>query len=297
MRVLVLTVLLGLAGCSTGYIGDRFRSEPGIIAPQLSRYGFNLRETRCVSARLAARLQRQELRKLQERARTISRGFFDPDRLGPRDLLVVAYALGNPEVPLELRNVAAGCGMAVQDVTPGNLALASAAAGPVAAPDAVPPATGGPIEAPAGLSAGTFEADDLRTPPTPGTAPAATAQLPPPEMFGAPAWLNLGAAGTGQAISVDGSSIEREAGARTAWFRMNDRDGGNASLTAFRLRIDCGARTIEPVARRRTDATGAELENEVYPPGRERPEPIEGGTVTEIAYLSLCTGPGIAPAR
>lgn len=101
-------------------------------------------------------------------------------------------------------------------------------------------------------------------------------------------WLNLGAAGSGQAIAVDGSSIARDETTRTGWFRMIDPQTG-PSPNAYRLKIHCADRTIEPVAHRRMDENGAVVEEREYLPGEERPAPIEGGTVTEIAYLSLCT--------
>jgi hypothetical protein len=61
------------------------------------------------------------------------------------------------------------------------------------------------------------------------------------------------------------------------------------SLTWYRLRVHCTDRTVQPVARRRVDAAGLEQEHEVYPENYERPAAVEGETVTEIAWLSLCT--------
>ena len=40
---------------------------------------------------------------------------------------------------------------------------------------------------------------------------------------------------------------------------------------------------------RRQDAEGNIIENREYPPEERGPLPIEGGTVMEIAFLSLCT--------
>lgn len=114
--------------------------------------------------------------------------------------------------------------------------------------------------------------------------PAAADPAPRP-----PAWLNLGAAGSGQAIAVDASSVEQDATTRTAWFRMIDPGPAGPSLHSYRLRIDCSRRTIVPLGHRLSDAAGAIIESSDYPPGYEPPAPIENGTVTEIAYLSLCT--------
>ncbi len=105
-----------------------------------------------------------------------------------------------------------------------------------------------------------------------------------------PAWLNLGSAGSGQAIAVDASTIEQDAGSRTAWFRMIDPGAAGPSASSYRLRIDCARRTITPLAHRRMDAAGAVADYREYAPGPESPTtPVEAGTVTEIAYLSLCT--------
>jgi len=104
-----------------------------------------------------------------------------------------------------------------------------------------------------------------------------------------PTWLNLGAAGSGQSIAVDASSLEQDETSRTAWFRMVDPAPGGPSLHSYRLRIDCGARTLQPLGHRRHNATGAVVESRDIPAGEEAPTAVVGGTVTEIAYLSLCT--------
>jgi hypothetical protein len=123
-------------------------------------------------------------------------------------------------------------------------------------------------------------------------APAPVAQAPAPATEPAPrppAWLNLGAAGSGQAITIDAASLEQEGSMRTAWFRMTDPAPAPPSLHSYRLRIDCARRTIQPLGHRRYDADGALVESRDIGPQEEAPLPIESGTVTEIAYLSLCT--------
>lgn len=102
-------------------------------------------------------------------------------------------------------------------------------------------------------------------------------------------WLNLGAAPSGQSIAVDGASLEQEETTRTAWFRMIDPPPGGASLHAYRLRIDCGTRSIRPLAHRLYNADGAVVEEREYSVPEQLPSAVEGGTVTEIAFLSLCT--------
>ncbi|HEV7658647.1 MAG TPA: hypothetical protein VGO55_02255 [Allosphingosinicella sp.] len=121
-------------------------------------------------------------------------------------------------------------------------------------------------------------------PPAAGPAEAAAAPAPRP-----PAWLNLGAAGSGQAITIDASTLEQEGSTRTAWFRMTDPAPAPPSLHSYRLRIDCARRTIQPLGHRRYDEAGAIAESRDIGPGEEAPLPVESGTVTEIAYLSLCT--------
>lgn len=123
----------------------------------------------------------------------------------------------------------------------------------------------------------------------------ATIVAPPPE--GGPAlpaprasvWLNLGAAPSGQSIAVDGASLEQEENVRTAWFRMIDPPPTGTSLHAYRLRIDCGTRVIRPLAHRLYDAGGAVVEERDYDEAEQHTSTVEGGTVTEIAFLSLCT--------
>jgi hypothetical protein len=126
-------------------------------------------------------------------------------------------------------------------------------------------------------------------------APAPLTVLPPPSggplpaTTRSPVWLNLGAAASGQSISVDGASLEQEADLRTAWFRMIDPPPAGASLHAYRLRIDCRNRVIRPLAHRLYDGGGAVVEERDYLDSEQLPSTVEGGTVTEIAFLSLCT--------
>jgi hypothetical protein len=99
-------------------------------------------------------------------------------------------------------------------------------------------------------------------------------------------WLSLGAAPSGQAIAIDASTLVREGDLRTAWFRLADPGTPGPSDNAYLLRIDCAARTINPKARERRSAEGVVSEHVDYP---DNPLPVEGGTVMEIAFLSLCT--------
>ena len=104
-----------------------------------------------------------------------------------------------------------------------------------------------------------------------------------------PTWLNLGSATSGQAIAVDATSLQQEGNLRTAWFRLTNPGAPAATGITYLLRIDCAARTISPQADRRQDAEGNVTELREYEPAERGPLPIEGGTVMEIAFLSLCT--------
>lgn len=124
------------------------------------------------------------------------------------------------------------------------------------------------------------------------SAPAPIVALPMPAPAGTsgpaartPAWLNLGAAGSGQLIAIDAASIEQEASIRTAWFRLTEPGSAVPGQNTYQLRIDCSARMISEKARRKPDGTGATVEV----PGDDKPVPIERGTVMEIAHLALCT--------
>ncbi len=76
---------------------------------------------------------------------------------------------------------------------------------------------------------------------------------------------------------------------RQAWFRTTNPGEGRPSRASYLLRIDCAAKTINPMALRKHGATGAVAEQRDYGPNGEGAMPVEGGTVMEIAYLALCT--------
>lgn len=135
---------------------------------------------------------------------------------------------------------------------------------------------GGAVRAAAGQCAVSLE------PPAPPPPSLPTVTASPPRSS---TWLNLGTAGSGQAIAVDASTIEQAGTTRTAWFRLTD-PGTARSENAYLLLIDCAARTINAKARERRDEAGTALEHIDYP---DNPLPVEGGTVMEIAFLSMCT--------
>ena len=127
-------------------------------------------------------------------------------------------------------------------------------------------------------------------PPAPVAAAAAPAEAAPAPAGAPPSlWLNLGAAASGQSISVNASSIREEGAAREAWFRLTNPAGAGPTGNSYLLRIDCTARTINSMACRRLGPDGAVAEERDYRPAGEGVGPIAGGTVMEIAYLALCT--------
>jgi hypothetical protein len=228
MRVLSPFLLPFLLAACAGQLADHVGPRASIVTPQLIRYGYDLVQTRCVGERLGASLRPRQLRLLARAAGAVQQGYFEPTRLGVRDLLWVAQTRG-AAVREALEGANAACGAAVR----------------------------------------------VETPPT--------APVTPAERL--PAWLNLGAAPTGQAIAIDAATIGQEDGRRSAWFRLTD-PGAEPSLDIFRLVVDCAARTINATGRRRLDATGAVVERRDYP---DNPLPIEDDTVMQIAWLSLCT--------
>jgi hypothetical protein len=135
---------------------------------------------------------------------------------------------------------------------------------------------------PAALAAANAACGVVTTPPPPPAPVVVAAPAPPPR---ASTWLNLGAAGSGQAIAVDAGTIEQDGTTRTAMFRMTD-PGAAPSPDIFALLIDCTARTIDARSRHRLDAAGTVTERRDYP---HNPLPVEGGTVMEIAWLAMCT--------
>ena len=193
----------------------------------------------------------------------------------------VGLRLGNSLTPLQLRKFARQAGAVRQSYFGGtSLTLRDLTYVASQMPDAeIAAELGTALEAcPGSAAAGADSAPAEGTPSVPeSTTPRG------------PTWLNLGAATSGQAIAVDASSLRQEGNFRTAWFRLTN-PGANASTgITYLLRIDCAARTISPQADRRQDAEGNVTEMRDYTPEERGPLPIEGGTVMEIAFLSLCT--------
>jgi hypothetical protein len=119
--------------------------------------------------------------------------------------------------------------------------------------------------------------------------PASTPGLEP----GAPApqplrWIDLGAAETGQRIAVDISTVAGTPEKREGWFRLSNPGEAAPSADAYRLKVDCSAKTITPTAARKYDADGKVVQQEDYTAAWQAPLQIEAGTVMEIAWKRLC---------
>ena len=234
-RLLPLAAAASAVGGCAGQVADYVGAREGIVAPQVGRFGLDLRQTQCVSNQLTQALNPRQLRYLNRALRQVRRGYYDPDRLTVRDLIRAASSMADNAVGLAMVRATSSC-----DASPEAIAARETARFMAAMPPAQPRP---------------------------------------------PAWLSLGAAPSGQAIAVDGATLEQDGSTRTAWFRLIDPPPAPANRNTYRLRIDCAARTINSLARRRQEEDGRVSEFREYP---DNPLPIEGGTVMEIAFLSLC---------
>jgi hypothetical protein len=70
---------------------------------------------------------------------------------------------------------------------------------------------------------------------------------------------------------------------------MSDPDTRQVTLNHYKLKVDCEARTVQPLALRRFDASGGQLSLREYTGGEAAAGPAEAGTVLEIAYLAMCS--------
>lgn len=244
-RILVLLTFL-LAGCN-GQVRDYIGSRADITASQFVRYGLNVNQAQCMGARIGEVLTPLQLRKFARAAGALRQGQGHPAPLTLRDLTWVANTMGDAAVPRALLRADSACGITGAQVYASELQ----------------------------------RADELARREAEAAAAAAAAANAPR----ATTWLNLGAAGSGQAIAVDAATLVQDGDTRTAWFRMTD-PGAAASPDVYLLLLDCAHRTINARARERRAADGSVAERVDYP---DNPLPVEGGTVMEIAFLSMCT--------
>jgi hypothetical protein len=249
---LVALVLLG--GCA-GYASDYWKPKDKLIGPQLARYRMSSDQSQCVERRLTQTLSVWQLRQLGDLAGRLAPGGDNPRALGPSDLVYVAGLAKDPKVGIGARHALDACG-----ITAVTAASPMSAAPPRAAPQ---PAS-------AGLVPG-------------ASAPAMAAALARPAL-----WVNLGTAATGQAISVDASSLADGPSWRQAWFRLTNPGQAGAGDIAYLLRVDCAAKSITALGGRKYRPAGAMLEQKDYP-APEGPLAVESGTVMELAFRGVCS--------
>lgn len=251
---LILLSFLLLGGCVVGQLRDFVGPVSHTTTPQLLRFGLDLTQARCVGDKLGERLRPRQLRMFARAASGVHDGWFEPGRITLRDLAYLAAHDPDAAFAPAFERALGLC----------NVTMPSAAAPMVSAGEG-----GVTILGPGQL------------PPPSGSAPGVAG----PAAAHAPTWLNLGAAGSGQSIAINAATIDQEGDRRSAWFRLTD-PGAAPSLDTFLLDVDCAHRTINAKARERHDAAGALAQHVDYP---DNPLQVEGGTVMEIAWLSLCT--------
>lgn len=246
-----LLSLVMLGGCA-GYAADYWKPKDKLIAAQLARYGMNVEQTKCVEGRLTQTLSVWQLRQLGDVAGRLAPGGNNPGALGPRDFIYVAGLVKDPKVGVGVRQALDACSVATAATTSGAPAIATAPATPQSSPGLIPGA--------------------------PATAAPGRAAL----------WVNLGTAPTGQAISVDASSLADGPSWRQAWFRLTNPGQAGAGDIAYLLRIDCAAKSITALGGRKYSPAGAMIEQKDYP-APEGPLPVETGTVMELAFRGVCS--------
>ena len=250
MRRTLVLLTSALLAGCAGYAADYWKPKNSLIAPQLIRYGMTGPQGQCVEKQLIENLSVWQLRQLSDLAARLQPGGSNPAALGTREFLHVAGLAENAKVGPETRKALEAC---------------NALAAPVRV---ATPQPGG---------------SSPSQPSSAATAAAAAAA-------GAPLWVNLGAARTGQGIAVDAASVTRGPSWREAWFRLLNTDQGNVGDIGYQLRIDCASRNITAHAGRKYAADGTLTEQKRY----EKPEgpmPVEPGTVIEVAYHALCDDP------
>ncbi len=267
MRLLLFALVpLSILGGCRGYLADHVRPEADIIGPELTRYGLSAGQSQCMSERLVKNLSVWQLRQFVNVTKLIK----DSSRLNPSELVWVSSHVKDQQVPVAVKQAAEGCAL--------NVAAAPASPAVAAASGADAPAT------PAAPS------PNLSSDAPPATV-SATAPPAAPSTVAAPAasrWLNLGSGIDKRAISIDASTLQGEMPVRSAWFRII-APGATATVNSYLLQIDCTAKTVNPLASRKHDAKGAVTEEVQHGANGAGANPIQGGSVIEIAYLSLCT--------
>jgi hypothetical protein len=132
MRLLFAVPSLFLAAGCAGYAIDYSKPKTSIVASELARYGMDAKQSQCVSDRLGTTLSVWQLRQLQMRAASVTKGFSDPGRLTAGDLLYVARYVEDSKVAPELGRTLETCGVTGSQLTSSGTNLSAAAAKPAA---------------------------------------------------------------------------------------------------------------------------------------------------------------------
>jgi hypothetical protein len=250
MRLLFALPTLCLAAGCAGYAIDYTKPKTSIIGSELTRYGMDAKQSQCISDRLGGTLSVWQLRQLQMKAASVTRGYSDPGRLSAGDLLYVSKHVEDAKVAQELARATAGCGVTGAQLASSGTNLSAAAAKPAASA------------------------------PVPGGGGSSAAPV---------TWINLGSAPTGQSIAVDATSLKQEGAFRSGWFRLTKAGEPVRNSNAYLLRVDCAAQTINSMELRKHGPNGEVTEQRSYGPTGEGAAPARDGTVLEIAFLSLCS--------
>jgi hypothetical protein len=251
MRLLVVFPAFYLLAACSGYAIDYSKPKTSIISPELTRYGMDAKQSQCVSDRLGTTLSVWQLRQLQMRAASVTKGFSDPGgRLTAGDLLYVSRYVEDSKVAPLVATAVQGCGVTGSQLAASGTNLNAAATKPA-------------------------------TPSAPPSGAAGTGSAAPVT------WINLGSAPTGQSIAVDATSLRQEGAFRSGWFRL--AKAGERNANSYLLRVDCAAQTINSMELRKHGPNGEVTEQRSYGPKGEGAAPARDGTVLEIAFLSLCS--------
>jgi hypothetical protein len=114
---LALLTLCALGGCM-GRVADFAQPRPAIVTPQLIRFGYDSGQARCVGDRLGAALRVHRLRDLATAAGAVRQGYYDANRLTPRDLRWVASTLRHGEIRAALDTANQACGVSTAPPPP-----------------------------------------------------------------------------------------------------------------------------------------------------------------------------------
>jgi hypothetical protein len=196
MRLLLALPTLCLAAGCAGYAIDYSKPKTSIIGPELARYGMDAKQSQCVSDRLGGTLSVWQLRQLQMKAASVTRGYSDAGRLTAGDLLYVSRHVEDSRVAPELVKAVDSCG-----VTGAQLAAS-------------------------GTNLSAAEAKSADVSPSGAVTAASTAPV---------TWINLGSAPTGQSIAVDATSLRQQDNFRSGWFRLAKAGERNANSYLLRV--------------------------------------------------------------